>query len=281
MGEPQDDDIWNHKLSRMHDILVIELNYRKAPWCPFPTAIYDLEALIVSVLEDSSLPVDKGRIAVAGFSAGGNLALSLVQLASVREVVRPIAVASMYGVLDFSVPADVKVNTRYYKADLSPKRNASTDFLAKMAPIFDWAYVPVGQDLCDPMLSPIYAATHSLPANIFICSAELDMLAHEGWRMAHKLAGKSEPKVTERAGRKEPIMELGRLELEDDRFSWEWEGKEGRSVRWLLIPDVMHGFDYHLRPAMLGHEHTVNDAHMKADAYMEIFGEWLFTTAWK
>jgi poly(3-hydroxybutyrate) depolymerase len=63
----------NERFASMHNVLVIELNYRKAPAHPFPTALYDLEALMLAVFDDESLPIDKGRIAVGGFSAGGNL----------------------------------------------------------------------------------------------------------------------------------------------------------------------------------------------------------------
>ncbi|RSL90994.1 hypothetical protein CEP51_000439 [Fusarium floridanum] len=84
MGSPQNDDAWNRYFSNTYSILVIALNYPKAPSARFPTAIYDLEQLILAVLSDSSLPIDKDRVAIAGFSAGGNLALSVSTLPMIK-----------------------------------------------------------------------------------------------------------------------------------------------------------------------------------------------------
>ncbi|KAI1073391.1 alpha/beta-hydrolase [Whalleya microplaca] len=281
VGTPNDDDEWNARFATTHNILVIALNYRKAPAYPFPTAIYDLEALILAVYDDESLPIDKSRIALGGFSAGGNLTLSVSQLASIREKVRPSAALPIYAVVDFTVPIEEKVKLRYYKPDLGPGMRASpTDFLARFSPVFNWCYIDPGQSLEDPLLSPFYAHRENLPAHLFFVAAELDQLAHETWRMASKVAGRPIPGFMDFVGQQKTHPEKGGLILNDEQFAFEHldEDKKG-SVRWLLVPDQIHGFD-HIPVNWHGKE-SFEDAELKTIAYQKVIGEWLHNVAWK
>lgn len=50
-------------------------------------------------------------------------------------------------------------------------------------------------------------------------------------------------------------------------------------MRWLLIPDVLHGFD-RLPPSMQGDETSVKDADEKTMKVMKEIGDWLKTRAW-
>ncbi|CAJ2505353.1 Uu.00g127470.m01.CDS01 [Anthostomella pinea] len=282
IGDPQDDDAWNVSFANAHDILVVALNYRKAPFYPFPTAIHDLEALMLAVYDDESLPINKSRIAVGGFSAGGNLTLSVCQLPSIREKVKPTAALSIYSVVDQSIPSEEKVKMRYYKPNLGPGlRSSPTDFLARFAPTFTWSYVPVGEDLQNPLVSPSFAPPETLPLYIFILAAELDQLAPEAWRMASKWAGRPVPPLTEKVGQEQPASEKGGLVLDDERFVFEHIGGDGKSsVRWLLVPDQLHGFD-HLPPHVHGSEEAFQDAQLKTKKYQELLGDWLHKVVWK
>ncbi|RYO91761.1 hypothetical protein DL766_002399 [Monosporascus sp. MC13-8B] len=283
VGSANNDDEWNAGFARMHDVLVIELNYRKAPYQSFPTATYDVEALLLAALDDESLPIDRARVAVGGFSAGGNLTLSVCQLASVRDRVKPSAALPLYPVVDFTVPLAAKVKTRPYKPGLgSGRRSEGKDYLSTMSPYFNWAYVPVGQDLRDPLLSPYFAPREALPPHLFLLGIELDQLAHEGWRMASKLAGRPVPALEDKVGREEPAAEGGDpLILDDERFAFRHVEEGGhRSVQWLLVPDQIHGFD-HLPLSLHGSEEAMKDARVKTAASQKLLGEWLFDLPWK
>jgi acetyl esterase/lipase len=281
VGAPADDDKWNRMFADTHEVLVVALNYSKAPFYPFPTAIYDLEALISVILADTSLPIDKSRCAIAGFSAGGNLALAVAQLEGVKAAFTQYgsaglsAVVPVYPGLDRTVTRDYKATQRHYKPGLSPNRNGTTDFLLTAGKAFDWSYIPVGQDLRDPLLSPMYAPREKLPPHVFMIACELDMSSHEAWRMACRLAGRAEPAMDRKSGREE-CGATGELELVDERFAWE---DRERGVRWLLIPDVVHGFD-RIPPIMLGDETTCRDAELKNTKVIQEIGDWLKTRAW-
>ncbi|KAF6808330.1 alpha beta hydrolase fold protein, partial [Colletotrichum musicola] len=274
IGVPDDDDQWNRTFSDLNGALVVALNYWKAPYAPWPKSLHDVEALYLAAVEDQSLPIDRSRIAVTGFSAGGNLSLCLSQLDSVRKhpTSAPRAVMPIYPCTDFSTPLAEKKHRRPYKVGkLSGIRGQERDFVYEFAPVFDWAYVPYGTNLRDPLLSPRYATREALPANVCIVGAELDYLAFEAWELACKLGGRTIPPGTKAVGRKE-VAKTQELETKDERFGW--EVKDGRgSVKWLLVPDVIHAFDMHEMGAMVSDAETVRDGNAKAVKVIQVLGE--------
>ncbi|KAI0469186.1 alpha/beta hydrolase fold protein [Xylaria cf. heliscus] len=281
MGGPEDDDVWSERFATMHNLLVVELNYRKAPAHPFPTAIYDIEALMLAVLHDESLPLDKGRIAAGGFFAGGNLALSVCQLTSIHEQVKPAAVVAIYPLVDQTIHTKEKLKMRYYKPDVKRStRGKSSDLLAGWCQTFRWSCIPIGHDLRDPLLSPYFALRDDFPPHIFLIGAELDHLSHEAWRMANKLAGRAVPSFTEMAGHERPARDSESLILDDERFAFEQVDVNGRkSVRWLLVPDEAYGFD-HFSASFFVSEEAARAAHLKTVAYQKLMGQWLHNRAW-
>jgi acetyl esterase/lipase len=266
----------------MHSCLVIGLNYSKAPFSPFPKGLHDVEALMLAAFRDGSLPIDKKRgVGVVGFSAGGNLALAVCQLPSIHNEIKPQAVAPIYPPVDLSVGPAEKIKRRYYKTGLSAGlRSATSDYLLPAAPSFDWSYIPYHQDLRDPLLSPIYADRGSLPPHIFVVGCELDMLGHEAWRFACKLTGRPEPKPGQKPGQQQPATEKGHLILTDEQFAFEQVQAGDTSIRWLLIPDQVHGFD-HISPRMHGSEESVQDAESKTEECQAILGDWLVQKVWR
>lgn len=343
IGTAKDDDEWNRKLSDSQNMLVISLPYQKAPRVPFPGGLYDLEALYLAVLGDESLPMDRtsqnntrtgsktrgvGRVAILGFDAGGNLALSLSQLPKIRHSpVPPTAVVSISGHLDLERSMNEKIQNRSYKPSLSFPRNATFDPLAATYSAYTWSYVPYGHDLRDPLLSPAFARwgsedtdtiTGGLPPHVCLVGAELDMLAHESWRMACRLvrdggvgrgdgrtgrwrvpdADADDDALQQICGRRAPANTKGQLEFSDEsqgqeedgmdaskRFGFEvkWKGEKEEgvgegSVKWILVPDVLHGFDRQWFSA--GAEETLRDAELKTVAYVNAIGGWLRGTVW-
>lgn len=374
-------------------MLVISLPYSKAPAAPFPAALHDLEVLYLAVLADESLPIsrasttttsttmrggqDKGQVAILGFNAGGNLALGLSQLPRIREqhgakktTTTPTAVVSISGYLDLGRTAAQKLQNRPYRPAPSPPTNHTNlnnnnggagimDALAATHEAYVWSYVPYGTDLQDPLLSPAFASwddedgERALPAHVCLVGAELDMLAHESWRMACRLvrdggvrrgdgrwgrwrvpdpdaddvvqsvcgraeedkagmpAGGDAAAAGEAQGSEQMEMSIlppperigdgpredeGRQtreegEDEDDgltaakRFGFEvcWREtaeEERGSVKWILVPDVLHGFDRASWRTGGGNPDIVRDAEEKTRAYVDAVGAWLRGTVW-
>ncbi|OIW23835.1 alpha/beta-hydrolase [Coniochaeta ligniaria NRRL 30616] len=269
LGSPPDNDGWNRAFASEHSALVIALNYAKAPLNPYPGQTADIEALLLAALADENLPIDSARVAVLGWSAGGNLALSVAQRATVRD--RIGAVVPVYPVCDFSVPAAAKPASRRYKPSLGGFRARETDYLLAMAPLFDWAYCPAGGDARDPGLSVGYVEREALPKRVFVLGCELDMLAHEDWRLVCKLAGR---RVEGDVVGGEEVAGKGELVLDDERFFWEVKGKDGSCYRWLLVPDAVHGFDQDLS-SLTSDKEMLEDAAVKTEKTRKMIGEWL------
>ena len=284
---------------------MISLEYAKAPQAPFPAGLNDLEALYLAALNDHSLPIaraatGKSRVAVLGFSSGGNMAMALTQTPGVQQSPdAPRAVVSMYGMLDLSRNAFDKLRNRFYKPALGPPRGDRVDYLARIAPVFDWAYVPYGHDVTDALVSPAFSRLEDLPRHVYVVGAELDLFAHESWRLAVRLANdgnmarglpaeREEPDPGSRldkvkcAGKRASFKERGALELADERYAFEetWDGGAA-SVNWLLVPDVIHGFDNALLRASFGIEEHTTDAELKMVATQERLADWLRGVVWK
>lgn len=190
-----------------------------------------------------------------------------------------------------------KLANRPVKPSLPPPRggkDATTDPLADLAPTFDWSYIPYGHDLRDPLLSPAFARATALPPFVGVVAAELDMLAHESWRLACRLSrqgGGKNRRVPDRLSSSESERVCGRQgvgrrkgaleDINNERFWFEdsWDGGRG-GVKWLLVPDVLHGFDNpHIR-GLMGGEVMIKDAEMKTRAYVEEMGNWLRERVW-
>jgi len=84
IGELWWDDAFCAHFCNTYNILVVSLDYSKAPSAKFPVPVNDIISLVQAVLSDDSLPIDKNRVVIGGFSAGSNLALAAVQAPEIR-----------------------------------------------------------------------------------------------------------------------------------------------------------------------------------------------------
>ena len=214
LGNPSMDDSFNRALSDDHNLVVIGVNYRKAPSHPFPIPVHDAAEITRAILSDRDLPIDHTRQAsLAGFSAGGNLALAIAQLPGIKK--RISAVVPIYPVVDF---------TGQFKGPFVDGPDGKPDRLRWVAGAFNWGYLPVGTNLADPLLSVACAANRTaLPQRVFFIAAEYDYLYYEAEVMARMLAfGKFEGKVGDKGT--------------------EWGEVNG--VRWWNVQGMVHGWTH-------------------------------------
>lgn len=269
---------------------VIGLNYSKFPRARHPDSLDDLENLVLAALADESLSLDRNRIAITGISSGAGLALGLCQrLAAVREI-HVSSVIVRHGAIDYTAAPPAMESTRPYKPVLGGIRGTSSDLGLGLNQAFKWLYAPYGVDMRDPILSPAWATRKSLPPRIFFIQAELDILLGENWRMACRLAGREVPALDGMGGRLEPWGVQGAdavcdvlagrapsgaenwTDEDSSRFSWE---DEPSGVRWLLVPDVVHGFEISFPKYMLD-DATEADAKAKGEVITQEIGKWLW-----
>ena len=159
--------------------VVLSVDYRLAPETPWPGPVDDSYAALRWAAENlGELGGDPARLAVAGDSAGGNLAAVVAQLA--RED-GPALCAQMliYPVVDFDEGAGYQ----------SRVDNATGYFLtADDMTWFRAQYTPAGTDHTDPRLSPLHAKSLAGLPPAVILTAEYDPLRDEGEAYAAALS---------------------------------------------------------------------------------------------
>lgn len=156
-------------LAKAGDCAVLSVDYRLAPEHRFPAAYEDaLAALEWAAANAAALGCDTGRLAIAGDSAGGNLALAAALHASprVQGVLRHVLL--FYPAVDPSASGD------------SYERYPMTPFLSAEMMRWYWRqYVGSAADLEDTRVAPARSqALGRLPATT-IAIAEFDPLRGE------------------------------------------------------------------------------------------------------
>jgi acetyl esterase len=156
---------------------VLSVEYRLAPEHPFPAAVEDaLAAYRWAAVDNTRLGVDPRRIAVAGDSAGGNLAAALCLLARDDGGPSPAMQALIYPVADAG--GGQRSRDEFAKGFLLAK--ADMDW-------FEHHYLPPGSDRADPRVSPLRAADLSGLPPAYVATAGFDPLRDEGEAYAARM----------------------------------------------------------------------------------------------
>ena len=156
--------------------IVVSVAYRQAPEEVFPTAHEDAFAAYQWVVENTdSLGGDPERIATAGESAGGNLAVAVSLMAMERDVALPKHILSVYPIADGDVESD------------SYEKYANALPLSKgfMEWFFDY-YYPNWEDDDNPLINLTSADLSGLPPTTII-NAQIDPLEAEGGELEQAL----------------------------------------------------------------------------------------------
>ena len=163
------------QLAAQSGCVFVSVDYRLAPEYKFPAAPEDCYAVTKWVAENApALGVDASRLAVAGDSAGGNLAAAVPQMARDRGGPAIAFQLLIYPVTDFDA-------SRPSMRDNAEGYMLTTD---AMAWFYD-QYLPES-DRTNPYAAPIKGDLSNLPPAMVI-TAEYDPLRDEGNDYAAKL----------------------------------------------------------------------------------------------
>lgn len=185
LGRAEMDDFFCRVVTNDAGCLVVNVDYHLAPEHKFPTAVeegYD----VVKWLHNNAhlLNIRPDRIAVGGFSAGGNIATAVCLLAKERK-----EFSLVYQVLGYP-PLDLCTDP--FKKRIMPGKSMLTP---EMAALFNACYLRSEEDARNPLVSPVLAQDlREMPAACVI-TAEYDMLADEGEQYAKKLKEAGVPVV--------------------------------------------------------------------------------------
>jgi acetyl esterase len=156
---------------------LVSVDYRLAPEHKFPAAVEDAYAATEWIAAHAAeLGIDPAYLAVAGDSAGGNLAAVVCQKAKGSGINIALQVL-------FCPVTDIAAD--------NPSRSDFAEGYFLEGPLMTWAgnhYLPTGADLNDPRLSPLRATDLSGLPPAHIHTAGFDPLRDEGKAYADALA---------------------------------------------------------------------------------------------
>ena len=163
-------------LSKLTGAVVVSIDYRLGPEHKFPAAHDDAYAAYEWALANAaSIKGDPKKIALAGESAGGGLAVATAIMARDKKAQMPLAVVSVYPIAgtDTTTPSYVE--------------NAAAKPLNR--PMMSWffdKYLNGPQDRADPRVNLVAANLAGLPP-VTIINAQIDPLRSDGELLAEKL----------------------------------------------------------------------------------------------
>ena len=163
-------------LARETGAIVVSVDYRLAPEAKFPAQHDDaLASYRWAIANARSLGADATKIALAGESAGGNLAVATAMAARDGGVQAPVAVLAVYPI------AGTDLNTPSYQenAQAMPLGRATMGWF-----LHHTTRTPA--DATDPRLNLVMANLRGLPP-VTIVAAQIDPLRSEGEILETKL----------------------------------------------------------------------------------------------
>jgi len=190
LGSLDDYDPLCGPLTERSGCLVASVDYRLAPEHPFPSAVEDCDTALRWLVEHApDLGADPERVAVAGDSAGGNLATVVALLARDRGAPRLACQVLIYPVVQMVEETE---SLRAFGEGLLLTREMMEWFRAH--------YLRREEDARDWRASPLRAPSLAGLPPTFLLTAEYDPLRDEGEAYARRLQEEGVPVVLKRYG---------------------------------------------------------------------------------
>jgi acetyl esterase/lipase len=178
LGSEVSDEPLCRDLCKQADVIILSVNYRHAPEARFPAAVEDAFAALQWVADNTeSLGGRPGQLAVAGWSAGANLAAVVAQLARDSS-----SGPALQGQLLLTPVTDCDFDRPSYTD------NGAGFVLTEDLMRWFWDHYMDGADRTDPRVSPLRAASLAGLAPAMVVACEFDPLRDEGLAYADALA---------------------------------------------------------------------------------------------
>ena len=160
-------------LSKQLNAIVVSVEYRHAPEAKFPAQHEDAAAAYGWVLQNAvAWGGDPAKVALAGESAGGNLAVATAIYARDNRLAPPVHVLAVYPIAN----SDMNVPSKHDSANAKPLDTA-------MLKWFGYYYTATPADQMDPRLNLVKADLRGLPPTTIV-NAQIDPLRSDGETLA-------------------------------------------------------------------------------------------------
>jgi acetyl esterase/lipase len=175
LGDHTSDDNFCRDLCNNSNSIIVSVNYRHAPEHRFPAAADDGFAAVNWVNDNiAELGGIAGKLAVCGWSAGGNIAAVSCQLA--RDAGGP------------AISGQVLITPVVDANDDSPSMTENGEGFILTKALMDWFSDHYTDDRTDPKVSPLLNDNLSDLPPAFVVTAEFDPLRDQGIAYAESLA---------------------------------------------------------------------------------------------
>jgi len=160
-------------LARRAGTRAVTLDYRLAPEHPFPAAVEDARKAYEGLLDEGYSPE---RIALAGESAGGGLAVALLLALQERGVPLPSSAFLMSPYADLTLSGESLVSKEPLDLTLTQEglRLRIADYVGRA-------------DAADPLISPVFSDLSGLPP-LLIQSGSHEILLSDALRLTERAA---------------------------------------------------------------------------------------------
>ncbi|MDX2546841.1 alpha/beta hydrolase [Streptomyces sp. WI04-05B] len=149
---------------------LVSIEYRCAPEHPYPAAVEDALAVYRELVRAPG----PDRLVVVGESAGGGLALVLLQKAREEGLPMPAAVVPIFPWVDLSL------------SGASSTANIGRDMLTRSQLLEAAAWYACGRDLRDPGLSPLFGSFRGFPRT-YVPVGQHDLLLDDARRLVARM----------------------------------------------------------------------------------------------
>ena len=223
MGSPASHRNITNRFSEVTGAAVLAIDYRLMPEYPRMAGLEDCRKAYVWMLDNGpDGPGAAARVYVAGDSAGGNLALSLIAWIRDRDLVQPAAAVALSPIVDMTFASPSFRRNLETDAMLGPMFRGMARVPRTLLLWFSWVQSRISPR--DPQVSPVYGDLSGLPP-VLVHASDAEILLDDARRYVNRAVAAGSPARLQVWPQVVHVWQMFYPQLSEARQSWEEIGK--------------------------------------------------------